>query len=375
MKEPRINTARLQCVDIETLSMIQFDRSVASLQALLETGGLDKVRRVIATGCGDSFLAAVAAKAAFEKYLQGMEYVTPSAIDAGRYCDLACKDGETLLIAVSVSGGAVRLQEILQRGQHHGCLTMALTDNLESRAAQHAQMIYHTNTPKGDNLAGIRTYYASMISLYIMAAMLADRRQGTNHLAQLKNDVLAYKDAVYAQFEKMDQVCRQTAQAWLDKEIFEVTADGPLLFTGRFISAKFVEIPGEACAIIDSENYFHVNSLMYPGSGIGEIALVFSHEPNVDCMVNAIGHQAGKAGRDVLVISDVEPSTLGIGSPVRHCQMPAPDQETMFLLPLFAFLPGTLLAGHLAQLKNLPYFLGGVHFEHMTLGDNPVKIL
>ena len=44
-----------------------------------------------------------------------------------------------------------------------------------------------------------------------------------------------------------------------------------MFFCGKFIAAKFAELSGDVCSVIDSENYFHVNSLMYPGEDIGEI--------------------------------------------------------------------------------------------------------
>ena len=194
------NGLRRQCLNVQPLSMEQFDRSVESFQKLLSTGELCNVKRIIATGCGDSYLAAAEAKEAFARYLPDVEYEAPTAMEAGRYLELAEKEPETVVVGISVSGGTARVTEVLERGKKHGCITVALTDVPGSQVANAANLLYHTNTPEGDNISGLRTYYVSMISLYVMAAALAEVRTGGKFLEELREQVSLYCEAFFAEY-------------------------------------------------------------------------------------------------------------------------------------------------------------------------------
>ena len=369
------NSFRLQCLDVENLSMEQFDRSVASLDKLLPETVIRNTKRIIVTGCGDSYLAAVEAKDAFKAMLPGVQYKTCPAIDAARYIDLSEDSGHTLLVAISVSGSPARIAEVLERGNFYGCTTIALTDGLTSRAAQSARYVYHTNSPAGDNFAGLRTYYVSMVSLFIMAAAMAEKRGEGARIAALRQAVEQYKTAFYQHIEAMDDIAFHTAMAWKSKKFFEVTADGPMFWCGKFIAAKFVELSGDVCSVIDSENYFHVNGIMYPGEDIAELAIISSQEANVDRMVAAVNSQVGKGRRDVIVFSDKHPEELGITEQVIHCHLPVPPREHAYLLPLFAYLPAALLASYRAKSLNEPFFRGGIFMDANTLKNNPIRIV
>lgn len=369
------NGLRMQCLDVEHLSMVQFDRSAASFASLLPAEKIKSATRIIATGCGDSYLAAVAARGAFSRFLPDVEYETPTGIEAGRYIELAEQEPNTIVVAISVSGGPARVSEALLRGNAHGCTTVALTDNPESRAARSARYLYHTNTPHGDNISGLRTYYVSMISLYVMAAIMAEIRSGRQYLSELRAQVEEYKTTFFREITQMDDICFQTALSWRNRNFFEVTADGPLFFCGKFIAAKVAELSGDVCSVIDSENYFHVNSILYPGSEIAEMNLIVSYENNVDRIADTVNAQVRSNGRSVIVFCDREPRELGITEEVTWCPMAVPPQESCFLVPLFAYIPASILASYRAATIGEPFFRGGTSLAHMTLGTNPVKIV
>ena len=268
------NGLRLQCLDVEGLCMEQLRRSVASFQNLLPTEKIKNAKRIIASGAGDSFLAAAESKGAFARYLPDVRYEAPSGIDAGRYLVMAEEEPDTIVVGISVGGGTARVAEILQRGVKHGCCAIALTDNPNSLAARSGNYLYHTNTPAGDNISGLRTYYASMISLYVMAAAMGEIRTGKPFLKELEQQVEIFRKEFFRNISQIDDICFEKAIAWREKKYFEVTADGPLFWCGKFLSAKMAELSGDVCAVIDSENYFHVNGILYPAEEIGEMNLV-----------------------------------------------------------------------------------------------------
>lgn len=82
------NGLRLQCLDVEELCMEQFRRSVASFHNLLPIEKIKSAKRIIASGAGDSFLAAAESKGAFARYLPDVRYEAPSGIEAGRYLEM-----------------------------------------------------------------------------------------------------------------------------------------------------------------------------------------------------------------------------------------------------------------------------------------------
>ena len=61
-------------MDLKTLSIIQFDRSVQSVAQLLKKTDPLKINRIVASGCGDSLLAAAEAKDCFARSLPEVRY-------------------------------------------------------------------------------------------------------------------------------------------------------------------------------------------------------------------------------------------------------------------------------------------------------------
>lgn len=369
------NGLRRQCLDVEPLCMEQFTRSVSSFCGLLPESTIKNIKRIVATGCGDSYLAAAEAKGAFAKYLPDVEYEALPAMEVSRYLNFEEQEPDTIVVGISVSGGPARVAEVLERGNKHGCTTVALTDSLSSRAASTAKYTYHTKTPAGDNISGLRTYYVSMISMYIMAAAMAEVRTGDKYLDDLKDHVEKYCKRFYQDIETMDDVCFEAALKWRSKRFFEVTADGPLFYCGKFISAKFAELSGDVCSVIDSENYFHVNSIMYPGENIGEMVLIASCDGNVSRIADTVNSQVTKHNRSVIVFCDKRPDEIGITESVSYCPMPVPEREYSFLIPLFAYIPAAILASYRATTIGEPFFRGGATRSHMTLGTNPIKVI
>lgn len=60
---------------------------------------------------------------------------------------------------------------------------MALTNNGASRAGTTADLAYVTNTPEfPDRMPGLRSYLASMMGLFVLAAVLGEVKSGKTGL-------------------------------------------------------------------------------------------------------------------------------------------------------------------------------------------------
>ena len=358
------NSFRTQCLDVDPLTMVQFDRSVESVKKFINDPVFLKVKKIIAEGCGDSNLIGPAMKGAFSYYLPEIDFDPMEALDLSRYYDYSDQNEETLIIACSVSGGIYRTNECLSRGNKHGFTTVAMTDRVDSECAKRGKFFYHTNTPAGDNNAGLRTYFANCLSLVVFAAALAEVRDGKEYLPELRKQVEAYHDAFYKEIEAIDDKMFAVALGWKDhkRELFEMIADGPLLHSARFVAAKFAEVPGDICSVIDSENYMHVNSLEYPHEEYGQMAIVDSNDSNVARIAETINFIA-KQGREMLVFSDKEPKELGITEEVDYCHMAVAPKKYSFLTPLYAYIPASILAGYRMTTMGEPMFRGGFDTE------------
>ena len=115
--------------------------------------------------------------------------------------------------------------------------------------------------------------------------------------------------------------------------------------------------------------------MMYPGAEIAEMNLLASDEDNRERLVEAVNAQAGRDQRASMVFCDKAPKALGIQQNVSHCKLAVPQKSERFLLPLFAYIPGAILASYRAAVIKEPYFRGGAFTQAMTLSSNPVVIV
>lgn len=349
-----------QCMDVNPMTLIQFDNAVAQVKKIIDQPIFRSARHVIATGCGDSNLAAFAVKEAFEHYLPEVEYEGVEAVELSRHYDFGEDASDTIALYISYSGEVLRTSEAMEQCKRHGVTNVAVTTHPNSRNAREADILYFTDTPVGDNNAGLRTYFANVQSVIILCAAIAELRTGKSLLSALREQVKAYHDAFFSELEQIDEFCFRSAIHWMDKKYLEICADGPMFWAGKFIQAKVIELSGDACSVIDSENYMHVNSLMYPGADIGEIVIINSNDQNVSRIAESVNAMVSKGGREVVLFSDKAPEELGITEAVHYCHIAMPPKEWNFLAPLYAFLPGAIFAGFRHTTIGEPMFRGGM---------------
>ena len=348
-----------QCMDVDPLSLVQTERAAAAVRAVLENPVFQGVKHIIASGCGDPNLVAFAVKGAFEHYLPQVEYEAVEAIELSRHYDYEENHEDTVAFFISYSGKIYRTIEAMEQCRRHGITTVAVTDNPESPTAKAADILCYTNIPKGDNNAGLRTYFANVLTMITMAAAIGELQGGEGNVSRLGDQVRQYHDQFFSRLSGIDNRCFAAAIRWMDKKYLEIVGDGPLFWVGKFIQAKVVELSGDACAVIDSENFKHVNQMMEPGEKIGELVYLNTNDRNLPHMVDTVNGMAAK-NRDVLLFCDRRPEDIGITAGVQYCPMPVPEKEYNFLAPLYAFLPGAIFAGFRHTTIGEPMFRGGM---------------
>ena len=168
-KKDFYNTIGLQIEDLNTLVDIQtekcFDQN--KLSSLLSEDLYKNLKRVIITGCGDSYSAAGAMLSAFKLHSGIKASAVPDPMEFCRFYtkeEVCCgfTEDQVLVIAVSASGGSERIVEIMEKANKLGVNSMLITNNPESAGAKAAKTVFHVETPAGCNSPGLRSYFASM---------------------------------------------------------------------------------------------------------------------------------------------------------------------------------------------------------------------
>ncbi len=261
-----------QCLDLDPLCMDQFSRSLKGLKTLwadaealseaarmscgLHGSGkygnvLRTTEHVILCGCGDSYVAAQAAEAAFRHYLPDIRFEAVEGIELSRHYDFSKAGKDAAAVFISYSGTSLRTLEAMKQCRLHDICTVAVTGRTGSPLAQEADLLYNTDNPPGDNNAGLRTYFSSVLSCIMLAACMAEHRDGISCLNELEDAVKASHDSISAKFAEMDDHAFRSALACRDKRFFEILAPSELMSCAAFIQAKIVELSGDPCEAVD----------------------------------------------------------------------------------------------------------------------------
>lgn len=358
------NPLRQQCLSLPDLARLQVEGVRLGLTEAVPDEVMKKIRRVIITGCGDSYVAALASIPAFRKFAGrfGSEFSYARAIDVTRFMDFSKFDSEnTLVIGVSCSGGSARIQEALRRTNHYGCVSLALTNNPDSPAAQEAAYTFLVHTPAFPNAnPGLRNYFASLTGLYLLAAKLGEIT-GCSALGTVEHMGKAIVDNTMlwaAEMERIDQQMFILAQNWRNFRSFDYIGDDIQFASAFFMAAKVVETTGYTAVTDDSENWCHTGFFQKNPVGIGTV-VVAAKKVNDRSRIGETLLQASSIKRPLLLISDGNLSDFGDIQGVTFCQVPSSPEEYDFLFAMMNYVPGAILAGYLSTLNGESFFRGG----------------
>lgn len=352
-----------QCMSLPALCEAQLKGVREGLKAVPKEV-LKKCRRVIITGCGDSYAAAQAAIPAFKKFggRFGNNFSFSRAIHAARYdeFDPRYRDS-TLVIGVSCSGGPARVTEVLRRANHYGCHTLAVTNNPESPAAREAEICLNVGTPAFPNAnPGLRNYYASLAGLFMLAARYGEAAgispEGT--MEELERAIAAYTAAYEPHLEEYGERMYELAGRWKDYRSFDFIGDDTAFCTAFFCAAKITETAGGMTNVDDSEDWCHVPFFQREPHRIGT-CVIADRFANDRSRIGETIKQAAGIGRPVLLVANGNQEDFGIEAEISLCRVPNAPEGFAFLLPMMNYVPGAMLAGYLSALLEEPYFRGG----------------
>lgn len=364
-KKDYSNTIDLQIKELDKLVDVQLEKCFGKekREKILSVEDAAKIKRVVLSGCGDSFSAAGAMAEAFRK-ISGIKALhTPDPMEFTRYYtdfDLTKgnKKEETLVVAISASGGGVRIAEILDRGE--GCHTMLITNNPQSDNCKHAKSTFWVETPEGCNSPGLRSYFASMIALIALASHIgkANSHIDETYENKLIEDIRNYVHEFMKDFEKIDDLMFSEAIRMKDFKKFDIVADGCDWYSAQFVEQKFIECSGVQATHTNSEEWVHISMMTKGPENIGTIFMIIKDSPSYRRIVDTSWGSL-RLERPTLIVTDADKKDFEDEAVFLNI----PSAPQIYLAPLMDFIPGSLIAGYHAAINERWFFQNRYDFR------------
>ena len=308
-------------------------------------------QKIFITGCGDSWLAGIAAKPAFESVTK-IETNAPRAIDFSRALsnkNLGYSPNTPLVILISYSGTAARVIECAQRAVKYGANTIAITNNPESPLAKTCRYCIHVGLPEdGEYQPGLTTYNASMLALFAIALWIGRVRGKISPLEfeDIRKELISYVSVCQKQIEGYEERAFEIAGKWKDLKAEDFIGDYADYATAYFGSAKVIETFGGYTTYDDSEDWCHINYFLADPERIGRVVITNKATPSFGRMLETIG--AVKILKcPCMIVTDAEKEEF----PEEMEVFTTPAPKYFWMAPLFQHIPFDFVAGYIAALK------------------------
>lgn len=351
------NAIRKQVFSLPNLLRAQYEDLEPKTRKALTTQEIFSIQRIVLTGCGDSFAAAMAARYAFEM-LTGIPTEVVSSLELSRLYhpkQIGFSPLNPLTIAVSNSGAVARTAEAVGRMTKHGALTLGITGDSASKLAETASKCIELNIPDFESAPGTRSYLVSVLSLLLIAIRLAEVRGACtmDEAMNIRRDMLLQADLLEEILPEMDRQVREIAEQWQMLEAFDFVGGGFDYAAAWFGHAKIMEAVGKYAMHINSEEWLHLNFFLRNSEKIGTILVANTTNPCHSRNREVLGYMK-ELKRPLMVVSDGGEADFGAEAGFVH----TPATKYPINMPLTQFAPLCLLAGYLAELAGEEYGRG-----------------
>lgn len=364
LRQARITEDMIRCV---------YDCVTGQLDEALPMKEIFDAQKICITGCGDSWLAGIACKAAFESVTR-IETYPMRAIEFSRHLsgkNLGYSPNTPMVLVISYSGEATRAVECAQRATARGANTIAITGNPDSRLAKACRHVICVGLPEGgEYFPGGTTYNASMVALLLIALRIGRVRNTISgeDYEDMRAELLRFTHSVQEKVEEYDDRAFELAQKWKDLRCIDFIGDYSDYATAFFGSAKVIETYGGYTTYDDSEDWCHINYFLADPDTIGRVAITNKSTPSFGRMQETLA-AVKLLESPCMVVSDAGAEEFPQGFEV--FQTPAP--KYFWLNPLLQHLPFDLVAGYIAAFKGESAFREGVEKFQTPLGMNRLK--
>jgi glucosamine--fructose-6-phosphate aminotransferase (isomerizing) len=266
---------------------------IPTLRAAAAQLSLQSYRRVIISGSGDSFIAAVAVEGLFQQHLDIPVLGVP-ALDASRFRRPEPTD---LTVVISISGEVSRGIELARAGRAAGATVIAVTASAHSTLAQSSDLVLLLPKPIDRSIPHSRDYSVTLLALACVLERLCGKRfDEVDALPALVGD------AVPVALGQVKGLVTASGRTWF-------LGAGPDRGTAMYGSMKYWEAAGLESWWDDLEEFGHGSQLM---AKPGDRAVVVAAGPGCQRGIEMIpGLQ--KMGLEVVLVGGA--AFAGHGTP------------------------------------------------------------
>lgn len=326
-------------------------------------------KRVVLTGCGDSYCAGIAAKPVYENAESftgsGMVPGTPTEalrnIECSRYYN-TYKGWEpttlagNVVCAVSISGSPKRPTEAAKRFHAIGGKSVAFTTNPNSELAKNADYVVPMTLPPCDHAPNVTSYYSSLFSLMMFGFYMSyvkgqiSKEEADSFRTGLLQYANSYSGSV---MDRLSAQAFQLAQSWENDGVdnMDFVGDGADYATAFFGSAKMVEAFGGLTTNDDSEDWCHINYFLRDTEHTGTFVITNSGSPSFNRELEMI-RVACELRKHVAVITDADSALF----PENAVVFQTPRPKALWMAPLMQHIPMDFVAAYIACFRGTQAF-------------------
>ena len=246
MGEKKISSAVKQSVSLVEMArplMKELDETIGQMFDRID---MKRFRKILCTGCGDSYIAGVAAKPVFERYTDLEMEVLAAEDVCFHYQDSDRAPGETLCIGISISGRVASTVSAMEAARARGAFTVGLTENLKSPLAEHVQYVLKHNSPERDLAPGVATYFTSTMALMLLALRWAEHtgKLETEQAEKLREGLVLHCESYRPCIESLTAQTEGLSNTFVNCRRFECIGTNLDHATAWFAHAKIYESIG-----------------------------------------------------------------------------------------------------------------------------------
>ena len=313
------------------------------IETVLSPAEWAAVKNVYLTGDGDSYHASCALEMAFETLAD----VGCRPMSAQRFVDYGAQwmRQQSLVLAISASGGTQRVVQAIERAKQHGALSVAVTGTPNSPVARAADRAIVVELPQKERSPGIRTYQASLLGLLLVAIQLGEMqaKQSQSEADALRQELVALADVVEATNAAVKEPCQQVAETVAAAPALVMLGSGPSYGTALFSAAKMVEAAGIFAMGQDLEEWWHVERFAYP---VDMPVFVIAPPGRSHWRAGEVAATARGLGRRVIAVAHPDDSEV---TRHVHAVLPVPGETREGFSPLVYHVFASHVAAAVAE--------------------------
>ncbi len=246
------------------------------------------------------------------------------------------KLGNALVLGISQSGKSPDIVSVLAEARQQGCLTVAITNVVESDLGQQADFVINQHAGAEHSIAATKTYISQLAAIALLSTLLADDEQMLSELTQTPKFV--------KQTLAMEEEIGRVTQRYRYMRDCVVIGRGYNYATAFELALKMKELTYTIAEPYSSADFMH-GPLALIEYGFPAIVVAPSGVmlPQMQQFIQTLKEREA----EVIAISDDEETLAQARIPLA---MPCMVSE--WLSPITAIIPGQLFAMHLAHVRD-----------------------